>query len=57
VKKADGSNMRAPLSAVENKVQKKRYELWIVCHKVDPTQDWGDFEVEWEVTPKPELEV
>jgi hypothetical protein len=24
----------------------------MVCHKVDPTQDWGEFKIEWRIVEK-----
>ena len=41
------SNMGYPRGAIENKLPKNRHELWFVCHKIDPSQPWGEYEVEW----------
>ena len=52
---AEGNtNLRAPLNVVEDVITKNRFELWMVCHKVDPTKDWGDYSVSWEVQEKPQ---
>jgi hypothetical protein len=48
------TNLRAPLNAVEDTLTKNRLELWLVCHKVDPTQPWGDWSVSWDIQEKPQ---
>lgn len=45
-------NLKAPLNRIEEAQQKNRFDLWMVCHKVDPAQDWGDFKIEWRVNEK-----
>lgn len=49
VNKPPGSNLQAPINRFFNVLKRGKNEVWLVCHKEDPTLDWGDFDFEWEV--------
>lgn len=52
IKDASNVNLRCPISSVDDTITKGRLELWMVCHKVNPAEDWGQFDIQFEVEEK-----
>ena len=45
-------NIKAPANSIEAEISPMSKNLWMCIHKVDPSQGWGKFRVEWTTEEK-----